>query len=531
MKVGIKEKLKRKKNPLILLMFFMCFYIIMNLPIILFLTENYEGLKKFSPFGYSPFLLNIFNFDPSIYVSNNMSPIHPFLNFLTIPLVKIAKLLGFNTVMGYNLFFLILQSAINSLSVVIIYSLLLKKYKDVILAIIFSCLFGISSYSIFSAFIPDSYAYAQFIIVISLYYLLVSFKENQYSKNMGLSILNFGITSTNIIPFFISTIINLFHSKKLKEAFKRSVLLSFILLGCISLITFIQKILFNQTWLDSLLSNLNNGGFSYTADFSFFMHWKVIYLLFINPIMTPNIALIDLNIMAFVSDLEKSVPFYINIIAILVFIFVSLGIIRNFKKKEIWILFSYILFAILLHIVVGFGLAVFEYDMYLYAGHFLVAIWLLCAEFFYSIKSTSIKKILKYVLVVILVIILINNVSKHLNFYNNLVASYESIINSESRLDSSNEWEFFSNNDGFKIVRTNLNLSERPYVVFKNGEKLKDYNADYFNTSDLTDFYVNNYLYISISNIDSNWSEDYTPTEQEIQHYFEANEYTVYFKN
>lgn len=101
-------------------------------------------------------------------------------------------------------------------------------------------------------------------------------------------------------------------------------------------------------------------------------------------------------------------------------------------------------------------------------------------------------------------------------------------INFEFVLDGSLQWEHFSNGDDYKVVRVNLfSPSITKYKVEKENQKLENINANNFDDSNLYDFYGNGYLYLSIDNTESNWTEDKLST-QNISRFFDQNNYTLY---
>ena len=84
-------------------------YVFMNLPFVTYIKDHATELMPHSPFYGAPFTLNLFNFDPSMeYGPENISIIHPFINFLTSPL---TTMIG-----SANLPYLLIQSVLNALS-------------------------------------------------------------------------------------------------------------------------------------------------------------------------------------------------------------------------------------------------------------------------------------------------------------------------------------------------------------------------------------------------------------------------------
>ncbi|CAM4317895.1 DUF6080 domain-containing protein [Paenibacillus tarimensis] len=350
------------------------FYFVLNMPYLLYIDQNQELLQRLSPFYGAPFSLNLFNFDPSLYYGySNISLIHPFLSFASGTL-RLAAEAG-----PGNWLFLVLQSLINGASAALVYYYLRTWGNAVWLPLSLALFYGISSYSLYSALIPDSYPYAQFIIVLSILYLRLRAVQPAgavlpYALLMAG---NFAVTVTNAIPYAAALLLRLYTTARGSWLYQlmriAAVSLLFIAAG-----TLAQYVLFDgRTWLSAAGSNLSSGGFSYTAPFNLEQHWQVIYMLVIHPVLTPTLTLADAGIAAFATDLSSAVPWYVNLIGGLVIASAVYGILRERQLRETWMLAGYIGFAILLHIGVGFGLATFKYDLYLYAGHYIFAFFLL----------------------------------------------------------------------------------------------------------------------------------------------------------
>lgn len=400
---------------------FLLFFIGMNYPFITYIKENADILSTHSPFYEAPFTLNIFNFDPSMYYGfSNSTIIHPFMSFVSGSFIFISK------AFGNHLFYLIFQSAVNALSVVMIFYYLRIKNTGNVVPLLFAIFFGISSYSIFTALIPDSYAYAQFFIILSVLYLQYSRVQTRtnVASLSALSLLNFGITSTNIATFMSSLFISIIDRND-KNTFKKFLRIFLIFLLLVGIFTWLQYLLFDgKSWISNWLQTVNAGGFSYVSAFSFSHHWKAIYMLVISPILTPDITLVDPGIVAFVTDLARPYPFYVHIIGFSLIVLAILGFVKGIKTRENWVFAMYILFAFTLHIVVGYGLATFNYDLYLYAGHYLFAFFLLSAKYIMQIKDKRIKNILVGVILVFVLTTLTNNVIKHIDALNYIEQSY-----------------------------------------------------------------------------------------------------------
>ncbi|CAG7657232.1 DUF6080 domain-containing protein [Paenibacillus allorhizosphaerae] len=426
----LRQNKQDNHKATILFVVLFLFYTAMNVPFLNYMASHAEILARHSPFYGAPFTLNLFNFDPSMYYSSgNTSIIHPFINFISGPLTYAAgHLLG-------NWLFAVMQSAMNALSAVVLYYFLRKSGSDNNIALLFSLFFGVSSYTIFTAMIPDSYPFAQFILIVSVLYL--QYERTQEHTNVLplalLGLLNFAVTSTNVIPF---TAALLFHSVSLrnKKSMKSFVatMLSFGLM--VVVVTAVQLVLFRgQTWITSWVQSLNSGGFSYVAPFSFHQHWKVFHMMVASPVLTPNITLIDPGITAFVTDLNNPFPIYVYVIALSLTVMAGLGFVKTMRSRETWTLVPFILFAVFLHIVVGFGLAAFEYDMYLYAGHYLFTLFLLSGKYVTAIERGSVQKTLTFVILIFVLVTVGNNILKHTAALHYIQNAY-SILNDASAL-------------------------------------------------------------------------------------------------
>ena len=407
------------------------FYIFLNMPYVQYIKDNAEMLGNYSPFYGAPFSLNLFNFDPSMeYGSQAATIIHPLNNFLSAPLTYLSShSIG-------NMLFLLLQSAINALTTTLVYFMLRRSGSNMSVSLLFSAFFGVSSYSIFTSLIPDSYSYAQFVIVLSAAYLQKCRAEQSFSvlPNASLTLLNFGITSTNVVTFAGALFFSLFDRSNSKATFRRFMIIMISALMLIIGFTALQYMLFSgKTWLSNVFGGLSNGAFGYVTPFSFAHHAKAFYMLVVSPVLTPDLALIDTGIVAFATDLSKPYPFYVHIVGIGLFILAVLGFIRGIKKRETWANATYILFAFVLHIVVGFGLSTFQYDLYLYAGHYLFAFFLLAAGFVSGIRNRAVKRVLIAVIALFVLTTLANNIIKHNAALDYIQSSYTNVITQQDK--------------------------------------------------------------------------------------------------
>jgi len=416
----------RRANRAALLLFigFALFYGLINTPYVNYMAENAGLLGDRSPFNTRDFPLNLFNFDPSMYYGmNSSSVIHPLISYLTVVLGGGAALLGGNG------FFLVLQSLVNALSVMLVFLFLVRKGKELTVPLLVALMFGFSSYLMFTALIPDSYPYVQLFILISVIYLQYSREREEvsYTANAVIAAVNFGLTSTNIVPFAASLFVNMRAWRK-RGGFRKYVGIMVLALGIIASLTVIQYVAFGgRSWVSNWLLGIQNGGTSYATPFQFAAHWKALGLLTINPMLSPKVHLLDPGMMAFVSDLSRPTPLYSLLVGVFILLLALAGFIAGVRKREVWTLVPYILFAFLLHIVVGFGLAVFQYDMYLYAGHYLFAFFLLAGGFVIGLRPGIGKSALTVLLAVSVLVMAANNVYRHFETLTTIKQSYEQL--------------------------------------------------------------------------------------------------------
>ncbi|MEC0123992.1 DUF6080 domain-containing protein [Paenibacillus pabuli] len=403
---------------------FALFYGLMNASYVTYVAEHAELLGSYTPFSTTQFPLNLFNFDPSMYYGDNSSSvIHPLISFLAVTLGAGAQLLG------GNWFFLILQSLVNAGSVVLVFLFLNQKDKPIIIPLLFALMFGFSSYLMFTALIPDSYSYVQFIILLSVLYMQYTRerKDVRYIPNALLASINFGLTSTNIVPFAAAMFLNL-RTWRNKSGWKKYIGIMALAVAFIVILTGIQYIAFGgRSWVSNWLLGIQNGGTSYATPFQFAVHWKALNLLTINPILSPKVHLLDPGMVAFVTDLSRSNPIYVQLTGIFILLLALTGFIKGIREREVWTVMPYILFAFVLHIIVGFGLAVFQYDMYLYAGHYLFAFFLLGGGFVISLRQGLGKKVLIGLITLCVLVTAGNNIYRHVETLTTIKQSYDQL--------------------------------------------------------------------------------------------------------
>lgn len=413
---------RNKRISFFLFAGFYVFYVAVNTPFLNFMSSHKEQIRAHNPFYGVPFGINLFNFDPSMYYGfNNSSIIHPLFNVVTGTLTTLAN----HT--GGNLTFLLIQAAVNALSVVCIFLYLQKRGNTFLLPVSIAVFFGISSYNLFTSFIPDTYPYAQLVLLLSVLYFQscrILDRTNLWISSFVL-LLNFSITSTNVIPA-IGVLLFSLNGKSWRDKSFQFLKIIGVFLLLVVFFTALQNVLFDKhSWINNFNKSIHNGGFSYVGEFSFSQHWKAIYMLVISPVLTPAITMIDPGIAAFATNLSVPYPLYVTVSGLLLIVAAAWGFLAHLKQKEVWGLMMFPGFAFCLHILEGYGLKTFSYDLYLYAGHYLFAFFLLGGIAIRSLPKPTVQKTAFVLLSVVIVITLANNLWFHAEALNQVKTFYK----------------------------------------------------------------------------------------------------------
>lgn len=398
-----KEKQDVKRAVMLGLVVF-AFCILINKDIVAFISNLGEVPN---PFYTNIFKVNIFNFDPSLYyVYSQPAIIHPFFSFFAQGIGEFA--IGF----GQNYTVLIINSALIAVEVGLLFIFARKQNVNKNIAALISLMYGVTTYSLISAFMPDSYAYAQFFIVVSIIYIFYMKQENLYSI-VGVAVLavcNFGVTITNVIPYSISILFNK-TNEKWNSFIKKIVYSIGIFAGIVIVLTVIQFLKNNgATWISNCFSTINSGGVAYASKFNIAEHSKILRFMIASPILFPDVTLLDAGLMSVVTDISKQLTIVDKSILFVLLVTVIVSLIRNVKSSTMYMLITYIMWNIILHVGIGIGLAAFEYDMFLYAGHYLVVIFMIIVLAFKDIKDNRLNNAISIILLILVVCIALNNI-------------------------------------------------------------------------------------------------------------------------
>ncbi|MFD3447417.1 DUF6080 domain-containing protein [Microbacteriaceae bacterium 4G12] len=371
----IRYLFRSKRDSIIsiaLMLILFSFYILCDYKIV-HLLHNGQEISK-GPFVHTPFKLNLFNFDPAMFYGEDGSIItHPYLR-------NIAFFIQYLTELGpQNLVILIIQSLLVAATSSLIYVYCRNIKLHITPSILITMLFGISTYSLLCAFVPDSYPYAQFFIVLSVVYFqyVNQTKTSSVAALSVLGVVNLGITLTNVIPFAVSLLVTKL-DKNIKGYIRKLLLTGVSGVLLLVILALIDKYIYpGVSWIDNWTAGLQSGGYNYVAKFSFETHKHVLNSLFVAPFLFPKLQVLDpKGLIAIVTQLKEPFPILIQVVGIVILCMSVLGLLFNLKERNVWILIVYIGFSVWLHLIKGYGLATHEYDLLLYAGHYMFAITL-----------------------------------------------------------------------------------------------------------------------------------------------------------
>lgn len=411
---------KDKKDNLLALSlvgFFCIFYIALDIRIVNFISSLGDVTN---PFSTTMFKLNLFNFDPIIYyISGGGTIIHPLFSFLTVTIGRFAMSFG------GNISILVISSLLNAFGVAIIYIFARKNFVERKIAYITSAIYGAISYNLITSFIPDSYVFAQFAIIVSVLYIVYIKQEESYNifAVATLAVVNFGITITNVIPFAIGILFNK-PNWKWGKYIKKIIQSICIFLVLVVVLTLIQHKMYGRSWITGWQNYLQAGGVAYSAKFDLTLHSKILRLMIASPILLPQFKLLDPGIMAVVTDTGVNLNIVQLLLLIVFGIMIIVSIVRNIKNPIMHCLMGFVIWNIFLHIGKGFGLRTFDYDMFLYAGHYISILFMILVLGFTKIEKAIMNKIAFGGLVASFIFIMTSNVIGLERLYKFIISIY-----------------------------------------------------------------------------------------------------------
>lgn len=352
-----------------------------------------------------------FSFDnnPIFKFGYQSIPPHPLLKYLTSPIILIGDLLVSLTGI-YKLktfLWVILCNYMIASSVLFIF----KYLKNVInlndrISVLLSVLFAITSILLILSFTPESFTISVFVITFIIYYTSLHLKKNKEiptSEKIILSTIATGITITN---FIICNIPYFFTKKPFKEKVKDLVILS------IPMAIIFAWIGFRHSFIADTKSRLS--WFTHTTG-EFYEH--VIDLFFGSPFFFSQLWIHKLrNDDTDVISMDYYHHWWQYLFIAIISSLIIASLIRNYKSKFVQILFLILVFNILIHIVIKYGLD----EPFMFAAHWIYIVPLLLGWLYKSVSSEQQKNLYKLYLV-IGIIMLFNNMHTLYNFINTAI--------------------------------------------------------------------------------------------------------------
>lgn len=313
---------------------------------------------------------------------------------------------------------LICNTAI-TLSIIYVYRYI-RKILNIqgLMSYFLASFYGFFSTNLILSFTPESFTFSVFLISFTLYYYSCSIKENQnvgFLSNAALAIGLGGITITNlakgIIPMFF------IKDKPIRILIK---------IACICLIFGGIIILLRYYYADEfgVIITIKNSFISNALQKQENILYKIIDWFFIAPIYFPEIIQRPIQLFEtspiFPSiNLDYFHNWYNYLFAIILYILLVAGIIRNFRERLLWLLIAMFSVDIIIHVIVGYGLQ----DPFIYGGHWVFIVPVLIGWLYKSL-SDNVKKYLVGTVFILFLVMLINNSIRMVEFISRAIVSF-----------------------------------------------------------------------------------------------------------
>lgn len=335
--------------------------------------------------------------------------VHPLFLMIVQPFFQIMKGIFSSNENGR----IILQSLIATLNCYGIYRIVYKISHDNSISILSMLIYGISFSTLVFSSVTETFLYATFCFILLWYYISSIVNSHMriyhYFILIGLGVLCFSITITNIIPYSICVVWLLIKKSGLKSSFKYlAFVLGSVAFACVSL-SILQKIIFPNvtSFYDILLGTVENEEVKY-MDFSVDLPRILITLkgLWSDSLISPRLLISN----AGVNMGNYGIKATISLLGIISAFIIIIGI--SIKKKAIKYnslllpLLMCIGFNFLLHLVYGVGY------VFLYSAHWVFLIAILIGTIYTSLQDSALKSAYKILCAVLITAEALNNISK-----------------------------------------------------------------------------------------------------------------------
>lgn len=351
--------------------------------ILFYLSYSFFIVFKTSIIDHTTLSDIYFSFDNNIIYKYGYQsiPPHPLMRYLTSPIIFLGDLLVLfaNSYKAKTLLWVISCNYMISSSILFIFKYLRNIINiDNKTSVLITAIFTITPINLILCFTPESFTISIYIITFILYYTAYNIKQETdipILEKVIMSITAMGITITNLI---ICTIPYIYIKKNIKEKIKDLVIIGFfagIIFVWIGLSQhFIADTKTRLTWFTHTTGQL---------------YKHIIDLLWGSPIFSPELWVHKLRgDNTDVISMGYYQYWWQYLFIIILTSLILLSFIRNYNKNFVQILFLILLFNIIIHVYIRYGLD----EPFMFSAHWIYIIPLMLGWLF---QSTS-KQVQKY---------------------------------------------------------------------------------------------------------------------------------------
>ena len=332
-----------------------------------------------------------FSFDNPLILRQGRTQItgHPLIFLFYYPLVLIGN--GLATLLGYKaktIFFVILCSFLISMSSVYIY----RYIKEIVeiksnIALFITLFFSFFSTNLILSFTPESFTLSLFFLSFNIYYYSSFIKKNILPPLVPTIILSSvmlgGVTITNFVKGIIPV---LFVKNKIFIVVKRGVILGIIFIAILCIIHLISYYALSKDFIGSIF--VHQGRYTAGIMSAGELFEKFFYHFFGGPIFFPNLTngvLYNasrqyLGTMITEGGYDR---WWQTLFVSILFITILLSVLKNYKKRLVWVIIGLLSVDIVIHVVFRFGIT----TPFLYGGHWVYCVPLLLGWLYKSLHE------------------------------------------------------------------------------------------------------------------------------------------------
>lgn len=361
-----------------------------------------------------------FSFDNSIIFNKGYENKvgHPTLSLFTRPFIMLGNLLS--DIFGYKskgVLLISLCSTMISLSIIYIY----RYLKEIVVLnqfplYLITFFYGFFSTNLILCFTTESFTITAFLLSFTLYYYSSCITKNKnitFLSNSFFALLLGGVTITN----FAKGIIPMFFVKDRRNM----IILKILLVGSIFALVLLAVELKHGVFSEIFVRFNKFSNPSKDAVFSYIFDWFLgAVMLF--PEIIWNTSKQDLynNVTINMIDVNFYQYWWQYLFVVLVFIFVIISIITNYKNRLVQMVTLLLLVDIVLHVVMRFGIN----EGFLYGAHWIYTIPIFLGWMYKSVEKTRYKKVYVITITCLFCLMFVNNLNQLINFINIALREY-----------------------------------------------------------------------------------------------------------